>query len=307
MQGPRRRILLAALAALVVVFACGRIGTDFGVWVVRGIGQRLAGNGTLSWQNPEGVWSDIGVEDASRRAWSRRDAFLQVAWSEAAAGLALGDLYVRRAPDPRTVDIALIRVDPTKWTFSVVGHKDWSRRAVAAFAAEERFAVTVNASYFSKEGPLGLVVSGGESRNRQVAHRAAHFLVRDGTPHIVNQRKADVSGASEAFQGFPAIMSGGRTYAYMRVGGRGFDVWQVERRTAACVDRDGNVILLVTDTVLGGLSLDELATILGGLGCADAMGFDGGSSTGLAIRVGDVTRVVPNPEPVPVVLGVLAR
>ncbi len=306
MPVPRRRLLLG-LALSALALACGRVGTDWGVWIIRGIGQRLAGNGALSWQDREGEWRDIAVEDASRRAWNRRDAFLHVGWEAAAPGLDLADLYVRRAPDPRSVDLALVRVDSSLWSLSVVGNNDWSPRPIAAFAVAERFAVTVNASYFSAEGPLGLVVSGGESRNRQVAHRAAHFTVIGGRPHIVNQRRADVTGIEEGFQGFPAIMSAGRTYGYMRVGGRGFDVWRVERRTAACIDHDRMLVLLVTDTVLGGLSLDELATILGGLGCVDAMGFDGGSSTGLAIRAGDVTRVVPNPEPVPVVLGVRPR
>jgi hypothetical protein len=127
----------------------------------------------------------------------------------------------------------------------------------------------------------------------------------------VNQRPSPdaptpgVDGAlREGFQGFPAIMSAHETYAYMRYGGRGFDVWKVARRTAACIDGEGRVVLLVTDTLTNGLALTELATVLGGLGCVDAMAFDGGSSTGMALRLDGRRRDIPNVEPVPVVVGI---
>ncbi|HNH48161.1 MAG TPA: phosphodiester glycosidase family protein, partial [Myxococcota bacterium] len=52
-----------------------------------------------------------------------------------------------------------------------------------------------------------------------------------------------------------------------------------------------------------GLALAELATVLGGLGCVDAMGLDGGTSTGLFVHTSTRMESVPNLKPVPVIIG----
>jgi hypothetical protein len=90
----------------------------------------------------------------------------------------------------------------------------------------------------------------------------------------------------QAFQGFPAIMKAGEAYRYMRWGGRGFDVWSVDRRTAACVDRNGWVDFVVTRTLTNGLAFHELTTLLGGLGCVRRDGLRRRHQHGLFLDVG---------------------
>jgi exopolysaccharide biosynthesis protein len=102
-------------------------------------------------------------------------------------------------------------------------------------------------------------------------------------------------------------MSGGHVFPYIRYGGRGFDVKAVDRRSAICITSDQQILLLATDTVVNGLSFSELATVLGGLGCRDAMGLDGGSSTGLYLDVGSYQRRITNLKGIPVVLGLQPR
>jgi hypothetical protein len=265
--------------------------------------QRLA-MGDLEWRSPTG-WVAVDRADARRRTWG--PSFFGVDWEEVAAGLDEGELHLRRPPNPLEVNVLLLRVDPSFWRFRVWGRADFSRGPVSALAAEAGLSVAMNASYFSEEGPLGLVVSDGAVRGRQGTSRAAHFVVPvGGAPRIVNEKNAKLGPLQQGFQGFPSIMTAGETYGYMRWGGRGFDVYAVDRRSAACVLADGVVILLVTDTLTNGLSLSELATVFGGLGCRDAMAFDGGSSTGISVRVPGHLREVPNLEGVPVVLGLEA-
>ncbi len=283
---------------------CGWLATELVIDAGSAVGAWLAGMGRLSWRQPDGAWVEVASADALRRNWGPNDAFLAPEWADIAPGLAVADLALRRSPSPQTIDVVVARVLPRYWNFRVVGTPDWSGETVQGLGAD--FAVAVNAAYFSDEGPLGLVVSDGVRRHRAVAHRAAHFLI-DGPgriPRIVNEKKARTDGVAGGFQGFPGIMSGGLTYSYMRVGGRGFDVWAVDRRTAGCVTRDDAVLLLATDSLTNGLSFDELATVLGGLGCFDAMAFDGGTSTGMVINVPGHARVVANLKPVPVVLGI---
>lgn len=293
---PRRIRGLFALLALGVAILVG-------LGAARMLGLLVAGRNGLRWADEEGAWHGIEVEQAARRLWGPTDAFLRPEWKPVGVGLALGRVPLGRLGDPIGFDLVLIRVDPAHWRFEVWGRGDWKPASVATLATEAGVQIAVNASFFADDGPLGLVISDGVRRNAQGSRRAAHFLVVRGRPRILNQKRAPLAGATEGFQGFPAIMSGGRTFAYLREGGRGFDVRVPDRRTAACVDRDGAVVLAVTDTRIGGVSLEELATLLGGLGCVDAMGFDGGGSTGLWMDWGGLRLEVGNPTPVPVILG----
>lgn len=300
---PARWLVPVLLVAGLVFVATSELVRDGARW----LGQQVAGVGELEWRAADG-WVPIAPDAARRRVWAPSDAFLAPTWTEAAPGLDVADLALRRPPNPLEVGVLLARVDPARWRFRVWGRPDFAPGGVGELAEAAGLALAVNASYFSDDGPLGLVVSDGAARGRQGKNRAAHFLVPvGGAPRIVNEKRAPLPKLEQGFQGFPAIMSGGRTFSYMRYGGRGFDVWEVDRRSAGCLLADGRVLLLVTDTVTNGLSLDELATVLGGLGCVDAMGFDGGSSTGLALRVGAVEREVANLEAVPVVVGVERR
>jgi len=308
----RKRWPLLALAAVIAALATT---SDLTFDAARALGQQLAGVGSLEWRSGS-AWTPVARADARRRRWAPEHAFLTPEWDTIAPGLDVADLALRRPPNPLEVDVFLARVDPSAWRFRVWGTPDFAPGAVGELAARAGLMLAVNASYFSDDGPLGLVVSDGAARGRQGRNRAAHFLVgpaasgparEGGAPRIVNQKGAALGPLVQGFQGFPAVMTGGETYSYLRYGGRGFDVWRVDRRTAACTDRGGRVLLLVTDTLTNGLSLAELATVLGGLGCVDAMAFDGGSSTGMALRLPGHLRTVPNLAPVPVIVGIEAR
>lgn len=267
--------------------------------------RRVVGGGTLYWSDETHGWTEIPLALRMRRHWGEADHVLQPGWEQVQPGLDMAELSFLRPPDPRGVDILLVRVDPARWQFRVYGRDDWSRGSVSALANEAGLAFAVNGPYFAEDGPLGLVVSDGVFRNRQGSRRAAHFLVDEpGTlPRIVNERGTDVTGVREGFQGFPSIMTGRKTYSYLRTGGRGFDVQVVDRRTAACTTASGEMIFLTTDTWIGGLSLSELATVMGALGCVDAMAFDGGASTGMWI---DGKSEVRGLDEVPVIVGVIA-
>lgn len=296
------------ILAVFLLMAGGWAASAAFVGVTRAVGRWAAGLGALEWRDAAGDWHPVDTAAASRRLWGPMDAFLAPGWRAAAPGLDVADVELRRSPDPRAIPIYVARIDPARWRLRVWGRADWAPGSVDALAREAGLVLAVNAAYFAEDGPLGLVVSDGVRRQRQARNRAAHFLVpKTGRPRVVNEKRTPLPELDQGFQGFPSVMTAGRTFAYMRVGGRGFDVWKVDRRTAGCIDRDGAVLLLVTDTLTNGLSFDELATVLGGLGCVDAMAFDGGGSTGLTLRLDGETRSIPNLEPVPLVVGISPR
>lgn len=273
-------------------------------------GQRLAGMGELGWEDAAGGWHTVAPADAARRTWSADTAFLDPAWAPVTPGLDLAEIPFARPPHPQTVTLLLARVDPTRFRLRVVGYPDWAEHPVSDFADHWGFLLAINASYFStEEGPIGLVVQDGTVRHRQATRKAAHFVVDapGGTVRIVNQKHARLGTPYSAFQGFPSIIEDGTLYDYMQGGGRGFDVFEVDRRSAACLTRDGQLLLMATDTLTNGLMLSELGTIMGGLGCVDGMAFDGGSSTAFELRVGAHRRSIRGLKPVQVVLGLSKR
>lgn len=306
--GRRWRVPLALLGLLALLLGAVAVapGTSRGLalrawqWMIRG--------SRLEFWDGQG-WRTVPRPLATKTRWEERDAFLlpAVAWERLAPGFDLGLLTLKRAEKPAKVALRIARVEPRLWRFRVLAGRGWPRASVAELARAAGAPFAVNGAFFSDEGPLGLVVIDGERYQRQVRHKASHFLV-DGpgsTPRIVSRKGADWEGVDQAFQGFPAIMRGGQTFPYMRQGGRGFPVLAVDRRTAACVARDEQVLILVTDSLANGLSFYELATVMGGLGCVDAMGFDGGSSTGLYLSLGGRALEVNGLRDVPLALGVL--
>lgn len=298
----------ALAASLLACVGCGMGFVDWLGGVQRRVGVWLQGVGELEWRG-SGEWTAVEAADAARRLWGPQDAFLRPRWTPVAPGLDLGEVDLRRRPAADGFDLLVARIDPKAWRFRVVGAEGWAELSVADHARAAGLALAVNASYFSDEGPIGLVVSDGVRRHRASKRWAAHFLVDapGAVPRIVNRKGADTTGVDQGFQGFPAIMTDHRTYPYMRAGGRGFDVHRAERRTAGCVTSRGEVLLVVTDSLADGLSFDELATVMGGLGCEDAMAFDGGSSTAFHLEVEGHRRSVPGFARVQVVLGISPR
>lgn len=303
-----RRWLWAGAVLLVGLLVLAALGESLAVGAVT-IGRRLTSGGTLHWSDGASPWAPIPLKVELRRLWGPNDHFLQPRWEQAGDGLSIAELKFMRPPNPRAVTLLLLDVDPSRWTLRVWGRPDWSRDDVATLADEAGLSWAVNGPYFADDGPLGLVVTDGVVRNRQGSRRAAHFLVDapGRLPRIVNERGAAVASVHQGFQGFPAMMTAGRTFGYLRTGGRGFSVSEIDRRTAACVDVRGHLLLMVTDTWTSGLSLSELATVMGGLGCEDGMAFDGGASTGLWLDVPGTRRQVYGLDDVPVILGASPR
>ena len=302
-------------AAWAVTFGIlATVGLAYGVWsqqqplleLLHRTGQRLAGMGQLGWEDAQGTWHEVTRADSARLTWSADTAFLTPAWVPIRKGLETADLAFARPPHPQTVALALARVDPSAFRIRVVGYPDWAEHPVSDFAQKWNFVLTINASYFStEEGPIGVVIQDGKLRHRQASRKAAHFIVDSpgGAARIVNQKQATLNEPYSAFQGFPSILRDGTLFSYMQAGGRGFDVFEVDRRSAACTDREGQLLLMATDSLTNGLSLSELGVIMGGLGCVDGMGFDGGSSTAMEIRVKGHQRHIAGLKPVQVVLG----
>ena len=95
------------------------------------------------------------------------------------------------------------------------------------------------------------------------------------------------AGTHWAFQSYPAVIASDSVLSALRSSGNGIDVSHRDARAGICLTGTGELLIALTrfdaaGSSLGfvpfGLTVPEMAAVLGALGCRDAMLLDGGIS-----------------------------
>lgn len=142
-------------------------------------------------------------------------------------------------------------------------------------------AIATNASFFDEAGKtMGMVVDRGRSIGGRRLSRWAAFVVDGAQARVVPGTTLEDDVAHDlVVQGLPRLVVGGAVPRLKP---------QRAERTAVCVANERVVLIVTTSRV----DASEFARFLaaapatGGLGCVDALNFDGGSSTQLAAHWG---------------------
>jgi hypothetical protein len=142
-------------------------------------------------------------------------------------------------------------------------------------------AIATNASFFDETGKtMGLAVDRGRSLGGRRLSRWAAFVVDGGRARIVaGASLEDTLGHDLVLQGLPRLVVDGAVPQLKP---------QRAERTAVCVE-DARVALVVTTTRVDATEFARFlaaAPEAGGLGCRDALNFDGGSSTQMTAHWG---------------------
>lgn len=210
--------------------------------------------------------------------------------------------------------VHLVRISPQYFDFRVLLASDLGQRSsTAQMLAESRGAVgAINLGFFDPDlHPLGLVIAGGKTRiplNRRFhLLREGIFLVRDGRPMIERRSNADLRGVQEAIQSGPLLVLGGRLAPEIASTSKSRDA-----RSAIGIDRNRNVLLVVSSGGSEAFTLEELARFLlpgprTPWGCQEALNLDGGNSTQLYLKSKEGTIDVPGLSQIPVALGIFRR
>lgn len=212
------------------------------------------------------------VNEPSRGGTTARDsADCNPDWRQIEPGLRYRDHCHNHVPALHVVEI-----DPASWTLDALRTEPATAPA-AARAADAPFAI--NANFFDPERKtLGVVVSKGEivQRPHPVSWQSIFYVNRDGRPAIIlPERWSGVSGdAATAVQAGPRIVVDGAANDVRR--------GDPSLRSGVCIAED-RLLFFATS---GGRFYDvhEIAALAasaedeGGLGCRDAMLFDGGPS-----------------------------
>jgi len=175
-------------------------------------------------------------------------------------------------------------------------------RTAAELVANGAALAAVNGGFFvlDKQGakqPLGLLMHAGKRSSDLRRADWGIFLIAQGKPRIIHCRDPLPAGTTEALQCGPRLLIDGRSPS--------FKAAAATRRSAIGMDDSGRVVLAATES--GALTLPQLAGALRSLGCRWALNLDGGPSTQLSLRAGDVQTDIPGLWAVPSAIRVRTR
>ncbi|MGH7812135.1 MAG: phosphodiester glycosidase family protein, partial [Candidatus Binatia bacterium] len=177
------------------------------------------------------------------------------------------------------------------------------------FAQKGGAIAVINANYFDERGrPLAYLKTAEKEINRGVSKHALYtgvFGLRNGSPFVTHRDEFNPSQASEALQSGPLLIHRGAPVDVMR------GLSRYARRAIVGIDKDGRVIVAVTDAVLGGLSFAELQELFANpkaqLDTPDLLSLDGGGSAQLYLKAGKFEEWVVGTTEVPVAIGFFTK
>jgi exopolysaccharide biosynthesis protein len=175
--------------------------------------------------------------------------------------------------DYRSLDcptkLHLVRIDPTVAKLDAVLQ---SNRTAEEVARSGRFLFAINANFFDEQGkPIGVVTSNGSSlgESHAVSWQAVFAVGKDGRLSISPATKSAPRNTRAAVQAGPRLIAGGKRIKAKRA--------SPNLRSGVCIDGAKRAIFFVTPRNML-FDVAEMADLAAGLGCHDAMLFDGGRS-----------------------------
>ncbi|MDQ2929354.1 MAG: phosphodiester glycosidase family protein [Gemmatimonadota bacterium] len=251
----------------------------------------------------DGVWVDWWSADHTPAQWSAPLPLLAsaVQWHPGSRGVEWGEAELSSTGEGWRTRLIVVRINPREQRFAlqlaqgVAFSPSWTIES-----AGDTTAVAVNTEEFKHAQPWGWLVNGGtELAPRGVGPLSMAFLMDSSggarlvpADSIAHARAG--GGIAYAFQAYPTLLDGdGAVPKPLLTSGLGVDLKHRDSRVAIGELRDGRVLIAVTRlNALGdaaakipsGLTVPEMAALMGALGCRRAVSLDGGISGQLAVR-----------------------
>jgi len=232
-------------------------------------------------------------------------------WRTIQKGIEFRKIVLQRSEPSYPIELKLVRFDPKAIAPRILYGRDFQLNGASSkiFAEKNGAIAAINANYFDEKGrPLAYLKTAEKEINRGVSKHALYtgvFGLRNGSPFVTHRDEFTPSQASEALQSGPLLLHRGEPVEVMRGLGR------YARRAVVGIDKDGRVIVAVTDAVLGGLSFAELQELFANpkaqLDTPDLLSLDGGGSAQLYLRAGKFEEWVVGTSEVPVAIGFFAK
>jgi len=245
--------------------------------------------------------------DGAPTAWTAPapEVMRALRWQHVDSAVAWAELPLQGTGEAWRLRLVVVRADPRAMAWRLVLRRDdgggrWSVREAGAAR------VALNAGHFTGGSPWGWVVLDGVERLPPQHGPLAAALVQRGDGSLAWVRDAAVDSARQrhrdaqrtgdrgavrwAFQSFPVLLDSGGVVPVALRGGRALRLGHRDRRLAIGTTRSGAVLIALTvldvpgaAEVPFGLTLPELAGVMGALGAERAMALDGGISAQLQV------------------------
>lgn len=201
-----------------------------------------------------------------------------------------------------SLDLTIVRLDPAQMRFRV-GYEPDPPLALPAWQSLSGARAVINGGFFDEQyRSTALLISDGQSFGESYVGRGGMFAVdANGAVslrYLAEQPYDPNEPLVEAIQSWPMLIRDGTPIYSFEDGDRA-------RRSVIALDQAGRVLLIASAT--SSFTLAELAVWLAqsDLEIDAALNLDGGSSTGLMVRAGDLRERIDAFVPLPIVLMAL--
>ena len=248
-------------------------------------------------------WEEWWRSSQAPAVWTEPVAALAESfqWRRVTRGVEWGEARLSGVGEAYRIRLIVARIDPqfVRFRLDTAFRKQWTRAAWTIDRSPREALVTLNAGQFPYSMPWGWTVLGGREflppRSGPLSVAVAFDTgggVRWLTPDAL-QDPGRARGVVAAFQSYPRLLEDGSIPLPLRSEGAGIDLAHRDARLALGQDSDGKLLIALTrfdgaggvlDFVPFGLTVPEMAAIMGGLGSRNAVLLDGGISSQLLIR-----------------------
>jgi uncharacterized protein YigE (DUF2233 family) len=231
-------------------------------------------------------------------------------WNTVRKGVEFRKIAMERSEPSQTLEFKLLRFDSGLIVPRVLYADQFHLKGASAktFAEKSGAIAAINANYFDEKGrPLAYLKTTQKEVNSTVSKHALYtgiFGVRELGPFVAHRDNFQPSQASEALQCGPLLLNKG---AVEMLNGSA----RYARRSVIGMDKEGRILIGVTDAVLGGLSFPELQELFTSsnrrLDATDLLNLDGGGSAQLYVKAGKFEEWLAGTSEVPVAIGFFAK
>lgn len=228
-------------------------------------------------------------------------------WKTVQKGLEFRRMTMERLEPGYAIEFMLLRIDTRVIVPRVLTAETFHLKSADAktFAEKAGAIAAINANYFDEKGrPLAYLKTPEREVNRSISKHRLYtgiFALGEAGPFVTHRDEFQPVQASAAVQSGPLLLHHSERLEVTTGSGR------LARRTVIGTDKNGHLLVGVTEGVAGGLSFGELQELFSEprwrLDALELLNLDGGGSSQLYVKSGKFEAWLPGTTEVPVAIG----